>query len=381
MRDNSADIVSVIIPAYNASSTIAEALRSAQTQTYSSLDIVVVDDGSQDDTAAIVTNIAREDPRIVLIQQPNAGVAAARNRSLAASKGGFIAPLDADDIWHCEKIERQMKRLIGAGSDTGLVYCWSADIDEQGLIVKYRLNLDRFEGQVYAALVLANFIGSSSVPLIRRNLLEEICGWDTDLRAKNAQGCEDWLLYLRLAERTKFAVTPAFLVGYRQIAGGMSRNISRMRRSFALVMTQARAAHPELPNALFRWSRAEFGFYVAQLCWSSNYRGAALWFALRACALDPEWLNRRSTRELFRTASRRLKAKVVAAVRRVNWKDTAQLPYPIGRPFCSVCPEPEYALDDGPVAVARRRYVASLQIARKKSGADNLFSIAQTHTK
>ena len=82
-----------------------------------------------------------------------------------------------------------------------MAYCWSTDIDANDHIVEHRLAVERVEGDVYAALVLHNFIGNGSVPLIRRGLLQAVGGWDTALHHANAQGCEDWLLYLRLAER------------------------------------------------------------------------------------------------------------------------------------------------------------------------------------
>jgi glycosyltransferase involved in cell wall biosynthesis len=110
-------LVSVIIPAYNASVTIERTLRSVLAQTHGHLEIIVVDDGSIDDTAAIVERISREDPRIILLQQPNQGVATARNVSIDHARGEFIAPLDADDIWHPSKIEKQIAVIKGGRSD------------------------------------------------------------------------------------------------------------------------------------------------------------------------------------------------------------------------------------------------------------------------
>jgi glycosyltransferase involved in cell wall biosynthesis len=363
MIDPVLKLVSVIIPAYNAEATILQTLRSAQEQTYPALEIIVVDDGSSDETPAIVGNIAHRDPRISLIRQSNAGVAVARNRALAAAKGQYIAPLDADDLWHPEKVSRQVQCFDRNAPSTGVVYCWSADVDEQGLIIKYRRNLERSEGDVYAALTLANFIGNSSVPLIRRHLFEEIGGWEPGLLARDAQGCEDWLLYLKLAERTNFALTPAFLVGYRQIVRGMSRNIPQMRRSFALVMREAREAHPELPGALFRWSQSEFDFYIAELYWGLADRRRAIWFAFCAFVLDPSWLIRRSTIKMAWGGIRRLNIRAMSAVHRVDPPDTEKPPYPIGYAFHAICPEPDYEVDDGPVIAARRRYVASTRIS------------------
>src|SRR5690625_63787 len=103
------DLVSVIIPAYNSEQWIAETLESVSSQTYSNLEVIVVDDGSSDGTAEIVEN--HHDPRVRLVKQSNAGACAARNRALAEASGGFIQFLDADDLLSPDKIERQVVLL------------------------------------------------------------------------------------------------------------------------------------------------------------------------------------------------------------------------------------------------------------------------------
>jgi glycosyltransferase involved in cell wall biosynthesis len=84
----------------------------------------VVDDGSTDDTAAIVRQFAEQDQRIILIQQLNAGVAAARNCAIRHSHGEFVAPIDSDDIWYPHKIEKQVECFLHASADTGLGRHW-----------------------------------------------------------------------------------------------------------------------------------------------------------------------------------------------------------------------------------------------------------------
>ena len=113
-------LVSVLVPAYNAASTIAETLASALAQTHESLEIIVVDDGSSDNTAAVVEDFSARDSRVIFVRQTNGGVASARNAALSMARGSFVAPLDADDLWHPEKISRQMRRLAEAGSATGV---------------------------------------------------------------------------------------------------------------------------------------------------------------------------------------------------------------------------------------------------------------------
>src|SRR5687768_3539829 len=91
-------LVSVVVPAFNAASTLSSTLGSIANQTYRSLDIIVVDDGSTDGTAAIARHFCLSEPRLRVITQPNGGVAAARNAGIRSSKGEFVAFMDADDL-------------------------------------------------------------------------------------------------------------------------------------------------------------------------------------------------------------------------------------------------------------------------------------------
>jgi GT2 family glycosyltransferase len=348
-------LVSVLVPAYNAATTIGETLASACSQTHTRLEIIVVDDGSVDQTARVVLQAASEDSRIRLVKQANAGVAAARNTALAHATGEFVAPLDADDIWRPTKIERQLKRILG-NSNVGMVYCWSLDIDGSSRVVKRRLDYDRFEGDVYAALVLSNFVGNGSAPLLRRDLVAEIGGWDTSLRRMRAQGCEDWKLYLKIAERSLVALEPAFLVGYRQSATAMSRSVDQMSRSYDRVISEARRSHPELPSTLFRWSRAGFHRYAAALLFESGNWPSAVIRLAQTAVLDPAYLRRRSVR-------RKLESLLAASFGR---KPKAEIRYPIGLALSEVSEEAGLSVSASPIQSSRRELVAKIRILREK---------------
>src|ERR1051325_8284367 len=113
-----APLVSIIVPVCNGESSIGDALASALGQSYQNVEVIVVDDGSRDRTGEIVESIARRDGRVRLVTQDNRGVAAARNRALADATGELVAPLDADDLWDPQKIERQGGRGRRAGGGT-----------------------------------------------------------------------------------------------------------------------------------------------------------------------------------------------------------------------------------------------------------------------
>lgn len=237
-------LVSVIIPAYNAAHMIDRTLDSVRAQTWRDLEIVVVDDGSTDGTAEHVRRHAQEDARVRLITQQNGGVARARNLGIAESKGDLIAPVDADDLWRPDKIARQVEALDAGGPEIGLVYCWFAVIDDQDRIMSYG-DRSRDEGDVLRRMCLGNLVGNGSAPLMRREAVLAGGGYDPELKAQGAQGCEDLKLYIAIAERYRFAVVPDFLLGYRWTAENMSSDGRQMLRSFDLVMEPLRARYPD----------------------------------------------------------------------------------------------------------------------------------------
>jgi glycosyltransferase involved in cell wall biosynthesis len=270
-------LVSVIIPAYNAEISIAQTLESVLSQTYQNIEILVVDDGSSDKTAEIVKSFAQKDSRISLLQQSNAGVAAARNLAIEKSRGEYIAPIDADDIWYPQNLEKQVEYLIKSSASVGVVYSWSVDINESGLLTGGFYN-STIEGEVYKALVYKYFIGNASSSLLRRICFEKVGGYNCKMKAENAQGCEDWELHLRIAEHYQFKVVPEFLVGYRQITTSMSCNFAAMAKSHSLIMANVRQLHPEIPTNIYRWSSSNFYIYLAvKSNRSRNHRSTLFW--------------------------------------------------------------------------------------------------------
>lgn len=226
-------LVSVVIPAYNAERFVAATLESVIAQTYRHLEVLVVDDGSLDATAEIVERFQQRDSRVTYIRQANAGVAAARNAAIASACGDFIAPIDADDIWFPENIATQLALMVDPS--VGMTYAWSAFIDEGGHLLAGGIS-NLWQGSDYLPLAYRNFPGNASCVLIRRSCLDRVGGYDSSYRDLNAQGCEDWDLYLRLAECHEVRVVPRLLVGYRQVAGSMSSNPEPMRRGADLVL-------------------------------------------------------------------------------------------------------------------------------------------------
>ncbi len=256
-------LVSVIIPAYNAEKFIERTLNSVLSQTYKNIEVLVVDDGSQDRTAEIVKSIAELDQRVTLLQQPNSGVATARNLAIQNSKGEFIAPIDADDIWYPQNIEKQVQCILNSESSAGLVYSWSVDIDEADSPTG-EFRASRIEGEVYTTLLCHDFIANASSVLIRRSCFDKVGGYDRSLKEQNGQGCEDWDIYLRIAEHYNFRVVPEFLVGYRKLANSMSCDYTSMANSRELIWKSIREKYPNIPAAIYLLSSSSFYINLAR---------------------------------------------------------------------------------------------------------------------
>lgn len=237
------EAVGVVVPMHNAERTIAATLASICVQTHRALDIVVVDDASTDGSAAIVDDWSRHDPRVRMIRQSGVGVAAARNAGAAASAAAWLAFIDADDVWAPPKIASQLAALSAGGPGAGLAYCWFASIDSDGRVVSFGPQ-PLYEGRALRALCHANWIGNGSSLLLRRAAFERAGGYDPSLRARGAEGAEDLLIALRVAEHAEFRVVPRYFVGYRQTPRSMSTESLQMFRSTALGLQELLGRHP-----------------------------------------------------------------------------------------------------------------------------------------
>jgi glycosyltransferase involved in cell wall biosynthesis len=275
--------VSVIVPAFNAERFIERTLNSALNQTCDSFEVIVVDDGSTDRTAALVEKVAARDGRVRLIQTKNSGVAAARNLGISQARGSLIAPLDADDLWHPDKLTRQLAIMRALPQRVGLVYCWTVDIDENDFIIPPIRNKCIARGNVVEELAARNnFIESGSVPLIRRSCLDAVGGYDPNLK-----GNEDWKLYLALAEICEFAVLPAHLVGYRQSSMTTSRNIGEMERGIDDVERWILSKWPNLRAEVRRQMFYHSNSYLAHRALTANDFTGATRYYLRGVKAEP----------------------------------------------------------------------------------------------
>jgi glycosyltransferase involved in cell wall biosynthesis len=246
-------VISVVIPAFNAEGTIRATIESVLNQTYSDLEVIVIDDGSFDGTLAIARNV--DDPRLKVFSYDNGGVCLARNRGISHAAGELISFIDADDLWTSDKLEAQAKAAKQA--EEVVAYSWTSYLyDHDGRLIPGARN--RFEGDVYGELLKKNFVASGSNILTRTELIRRTGSFDQTLPQ-----CADWDLCLRLAAQCKFVLVPKHQVLYRQSASSMtSRQIDQMEKQCLSMLERAYRSAP----AEYRKFNSRSVAWVYQYC-------------------------------------------------------------------------------------------------------------------
>jgi glycosyltransferase involved in cell wall biosynthesis len=213
-------LVSIIIPTYNRAATIAVSVASALAQTYQPIEVIVVDDGSDDDTASALSDYA---DRIRLIRQKNAGPSAARNRGVAESRGDIIAFLDSDDAWLPDKIRRQVELMEQAGADMTCCVCNAEIRGIDGKITGSSFEAAGLNPAVKrgrwlnpSEFLATGFLLFNQVVAVRRTAFNAVGGFDPKLRL-----LEDHELALRLSATGEWGILTEPLVIKRNDTGGI----------------------------------------------------------------------------------------------------------------------------------------------------------------
>ena len=283
-RPNSA-LITVIIPVFNAEIFLEETVRSVLSQDYSHFELLIIDDGSTDQSGKIADEWAHRDDRIQVIHQTNAGVAAARNRGIAMARGEYCAFIDADDRWEAETLRLWHQALSHLPEAVGVVYGWSLDVDHQDHLTG-GFHGATVVGSVLPTLLAHNFLGNASSTIVKRSLAVSVGGYDVSLRDRAAQGCEDWDFYLKLAEICEFAVVPRVLVRYRKPVMSMSSDYDQMARSHQFVLDALYRRVLSLPKWLHRLSKSSLYIHFAHLSAQSGQVTIARHWCQRAWECD-----------------------------------------------------------------------------------------------
>ncbi len=303
-RSNCPPTVSVVIPCYNASATLAEALSSARRQSLRDIEIIVVDDGSSDGSQALVTASAQSDARIRLLTQANSGVSAARNLGINAAKGRLIALLDADDVWAPHHLELHVHRLTHEPR-LGVSYGPARFIDMAGRVVG--CSRPKLKNIVPADLLISNPTTTSSTLVIRRDVFKDVGLFRTAMRHNEDQ---EWLFRVTLSGWVMSgAASPT--VDYRTSPTGLASDLEGMLRGFDIMIAEARKLAPVLVRRDEARARASMLRYLARRAIRLDLPPAvAQKYMLNALRTAP-WLVLRQPRATIATLAAALLPRVV----------------------------------------------------------------------
>ena len=261
-------LVSVVIPTYNYARYLPEAINSVLRQSVDCYEIIVVDDGSTDDTKEVARLFGQS---IRYIYQENQGLASAYNRGIKAARGDFIAFLDSDDLWLPHKLERQL-RLFESDPDLGMVICNGFYFDQTGTTGTFfpPEKNDPIPEDLHTQLFLRNIIPGNT-PLIRSRCFDRIGLHDESLTAS-----EDLDMWIRFTRHYRVGYVPEPLVKYRRHPEAMSLNTERMCENNIKVINQnlVRFSDGIDKSAAIRKRLSDLHFELAgekikNKCWSS----------------------------------------------------------------------------------------------------------------
>ena len=258
-------LVSVIIPNYNHARYLGDAIRSVLDQTYKNFEVIVVDDGSTDSSREVAEQFG---DAIHYIYQDNAGLSAARNTGIRASKGSLIGVLDADDMYEPMFLDTLVGALESDPAADG-VYCGYQFVDQENKLLPQIENRPVPSDELFDALLDGNFFVPESI-FLHRYVYDDVGLFDEALRA-----CEDWDVWLRTAKKYRIIHSPQILTRHRVLAGSMSTDPLRMLIARLAVLKKHVGDEPLTggSSSLHRaYGRAYLGSCVEYLQYSDNHR-------------------------------------------------------------------------------------------------------------
>lgn len=221
------ELVTVVIPTYNRAKYIEETIKSVIGQKYPNIEIIVIDDGSTDNTEQVVSKYRSQ---LTYIHQENSERGASRNHGLRLAKGKFIAFLDSDDLWLPDKISQELEMLQNNPA-AGVVYSDALSIDANGRQLK-TIKRKTYSGRVTEKLLENNFI-SMSAHLAKTDFIRKISGFVED---RNLSGSEDWEMWVRLSTITEFIYLPKTTTKIRTHSENTMSDAKAMNRSMTYAL-------------------------------------------------------------------------------------------------------------------------------------------------
>lgn len=295
---------SVIMPVYNVERYLAQSIESVLKQTFQDFELIIVDDGATDGSAAIYG--AYDDPRIRVIKQKNRGLAGARNTGIRNAKGAFIGLLDSDDLWRPDKLEKHIAHLQSR-PDVGVSYSASEFIDEHGESVKLFMR-PRLNGIDAGYVLCRNPIGNGSAPVFRAEVFKNIGfakdtpeGMETWYFDETFRYSEDIECWMRIAALTdwKFEGIGEALTLYRVVSGTLSANTEKMFEFWSRMLARVQDYAPELAKRYGNKARAYQIRYYARRAVQEKQSWKALSHLGQALVLHPAMIAEEPRRTLL----------------------------------------------------------------------------------
>ena len=274
--------VSVVITCYNYGQYVETALQSVFSQTFQDFEIILVDDGSTDNSEEKIRPFL-SDSRLKYIKQENSGQAKAKNRGINESSGEVIAFLDADDKWDKTKLEKQLPLFLN--KDVGVVYSKAKYIDEYdhpvNIVLKDKYMRPR-NGKVTDFLYMNNFVPFSS-SIVRRACFDKFGLFDESL----PMGI-DWDLWLRLSTQYKFDFVDESLFIYRiGHSGQMSKNVEERHKYSDKIMERFRLKYPDFVSAKIYTNAMAYTYFNRSEYYSNKDPWKGIRFSLKSIKLAP----------------------------------------------------------------------------------------------
>ncbi|MBW4523134.1 MAG: polysaccharide deacetylase family protein [Scytolyngbya sp. HA4215-MV1] len=233
--------VSIIIPAHNAAATLSDTLTSVYAQTFPDWEAIVINNGSSDDTAEVAARFARQDRRIIILNQSQVGVCVARNAGIQRARFDWLLFLDADD-WLAPTHLETLFTQLSIHPDWDAVHCGWSNVTPDGQVSNARYG--KSESDLFPVLTRCCTFAIHTC-LVRKSLVEHVGGFDRTLKT-----CEDWDLWQRIARMgAKFGLVPEVLAFYRMRPDSLSRNANQYLTDAMRVIAQGHATDPRVPLA------------------------------------------------------------------------------------------------------------------------------------
>lgn len=281
-REINIKMISVIIPTHNREDVIGRAIESVLQQTYKDVEIVVVSDGSTDNTEEVVKKIQSKHDNIQLISvHPNKGANNARNEGIRAAQGEYIAFLDDDDDWELDKLEAQMK-VFEKDNSVGLVYT-GINIIYVNEDINYN-SLSEYKGDLSKEILIRNIIGATSSVMVKKEVLDKSGYFDVEMPAK-----QDYDLWIRACQHTNVDFVKEPKLNYYNYTGGnqISGSVDRHEQAVALMNQKYNSLFANLSESEQKLRQSNINTSITNVALRNNNKKLAIKYSYEAFKSKP----------------------------------------------------------------------------------------------